>query len=120
MADILLVEDIPMQTTLLRRYLRDHHSVVGTAETADEAVEIADEYSPDVVVMDLSLKRGDGISATAEITAANPSTAVIVSTVAVGDDARTQATDAGADEYLIKPYSKAELLAAIDRVLTTT
>jgi two-component system chemotaxis response regulator CheY len=115
MADVLIVEDIALQASLLRRYLSGVHTVVGVAETATEAVELAAEADPHVIVMDLNLKSGDSASATAEITDSDPSTAVVISTVAVGDETIERAMEVGAEEFLIKPYDRQELLEAIER-----
>jgi DNA-binding NarL/FixJ family response regulator len=114
MADVLIVEDAGLQAALIKGFLSGTHSVVGTASTAARAVELAAETAPDAVVMDLRLAAGDGIEATREITAARPSTAVVISTVTVDPDTRRRAFDAGADEYLTKPYTRADLLAAIE------
>ena len=117
MADVLIVEDTGLQAALIKGFLSGAHSVVGTADTAARAVELADETAPDAVVMDLRLAAGDGIEATREITADRPATAVVISTVSADPDTRQRAFDAGADEYLVKPYTRADLLTAIEESL---
>jgi two-component system chemotaxis response regulator CheY len=117
MASVLIVEDTDVQAALLRGFVRGTHSVVGTAQGADEAVRVALETDPDVVVMDLNLEEGNGIDATAAIKSLENSIPVIISTVHVNDEVKEQAVEAGADEYLFKPYGKRELLQAIDRVV---
>jgi two-component system chemotaxis response regulator CheY len=117
MADVLLVEDTGLQAMLIKRFLSDAHTVVGTAETAKTAVELAQTTQPDAVVMDLRLAGGNGIEATKKIKSMQPAPAVIVSTVAIDQEIRQQAFAAGADEYLTKPYQKPDLLAAIEESL---
>jgi len=117
MANILLVENNDMQANLLQRYLNGRHTVIGQARTVDEAVDLFRSADPDAVVMDLKLDDGNGITATKEITAADPTVAVIISTVDVGEETKAEAAAAGADEYLFKPYERTELLDAIERAL---
>jgi two-component system chemotaxis response regulator CheY len=117
MADVLIVEDTGLQAALIKGFLSGTHSVVGTAGTAARAVERTVETAPDAVVMDLRLAAGDGIEATREITATRPATGVVISTVTVDPDTQQRALEAGADEYLTKPYTRADLLTAIEESL---
>lgn len=114
MADILIVEDIGLQRSLLRGFLSGVHYVIGTAETAEEAVECARETDPDAVVMDLNLAEGSGLDATERIKALDSEITIVVSTVTVNQETREKAFEAGADAYLDKPYSRDDLLDAIE------
>jgi DNA-binding response OmpR family regulator len=118
MATILIVEDTDLQTNLLIDFLRESHSVIGTADTPAEAVRLAMTKQPDAVLMDLKLRIGTGFDATAEIKAARPDTPVIISTVKATDALREEAADVGADAYLRKPYTQEELLEKIQQVLS--
>lgn len=117
MVAVMIVEDADVQAALLRGFLRESHTVVGTVGEADEAVQLAQETTPDVVVMDLNLREGNGIEATASIKSLDPAIPVIISTVHVSDEVREQALEAGADAYLFKPYSQEDLLTAIGSVM---
>jgi two-component system response regulator YesN len=117
MAEILIVEDAALQQMLIRRFIRSTHTVVGCATTESEAVELADEHDPDVVVMDINLAEGDGIGAARAIKAANPETGIIMSTAVVSDEIKALAQEIPIDESLIKPYSKRELEESIEAVL---
>lgn len=117
MTDVLIVEDIGLQRSLIQRFLSGTHDIVGTAETADAAVELARKTDPDAVVMDLNLAEGDGLDATRRIKALEFGTTVVVSTVTVSQETKQVAFEAGADAYLSKPYSRDDLLDAIDRGL---
>jgi CheY-like chemotaxis protein len=114
MANVLIVEDTGLQAMLIERFLSGAHTVVGRAETAGAAVELTQETQPDAVVMDLRLAEGNGIEATRKIKSTRPETVVIVSTIAIDQETRQQAFAAGADEFLNKPYSESDLLAAIE------
>lgn len=116
MATVLIVEDTDLQAALLRGFLRETHSIVGRARTADEAVSLARSGEPDVVIMDLHLEEGNGIDATAAISELDADPQIIVSTVVVDEETEERAMAAGADAYLTKPYGREELLAAIERV----
>jgi len=117
MAHVLIAEDVGMQATLIRRYLSGVHDVVDVVDTADEAVAAVRERDPDVVVMDLNLREGTGIEATAAIKALDRDVGVVASTVHADEDVRERALAAGADAYLIKPYERADLLAAVESIL---
>lgn len=67
--------------------------------------------------MDLRLKEGNGIEATAEIKAARPATTVVVSTVTVDQRTRRRVFETGADKYLSKPYTREDLLTAVEEGL---
>jgi CheY-like chemotaxis protein len=117
MADILIAEDVDVQATLIRRYLEGAHTVVDVVTTDDDAVEAVRATSPDAVVMDLNLQRGDGIDATEAIRGFDSGVAIVVSTVSVDEEAQERAFEAGADEYLVKPYRQQELLDAVESAI---
>lgn len=117
MAEILVVEDAPLQRTIIRRFLQPTHTVVAFADGESEAVRLASEHDPDVVIMDLDLLEGDGIAATGRIRSQPPEPKVIVSTAIVSDDVEERAKEIPVEAYLVKPYSERELLDTIDRAL---
>ena len=117
MADVLIVEDTGLQAALIKGFLSDAHTVIDTVQTAERAVERVREARPDAVVMDLRLEKGNGIEATAEIKSTRPETAVVISTVAVDQETRQRVFEAGGDKYLCKPYTKDDLLTAIEESL---
>jgi DNA-binding NarL/FixJ family response regulator len=94
----------------------DDLEVVGTGATGLEAVALATELAPDVVLMDLRMPDLDGDTATARILAAVPATRVVILTTYESDDAILSAIGAGASGYLLKAAPEAELLAGIRAV----
>lgn len=88
-------------------------AVVGEACDGREAVRLAAELKPDVIVMDLMMPEMDGANAIAEILAADPSAKVLVLTTFGTSDELRRALDNGAVSALIKDSEHAELLAAI-------
>jgi two-component system response regulator NreC len=90
--------------------------VVGEADTAEQAVRVAQETQPDLVLMDISMGDMGGIAATRQVLRACPATRVLMLTM--HDDAAyvQQALDAGAVGYVLKRAADSELLAAIRAV----
>lgn len=90
-------------------------TVVAEAENGLDAVRLAAEKKPDVIVMDLMMPKLDGAQATAQIRAANPDARIIILTTFGGSIDVKRALDAGAQSALVKATSQAELMDAIRR-----
>lgn len=90
--------------------------VVGTAADGEEAVALAVQRHPDVVLMDLRMPRLDGVAATARLVVDVPSAAVLVLTTFADDESIVAALTAGAKGYLTKDAGRAELAAAVRSV----
>ncbi|WP_378737877.1 response regulator [Nocardia brasiliensis] len=93
----------------------DGLAVVGEAATGSDAVRLAEQLTPDVVLMDLRMPGMDGIRATAAILAARPATRVVALTTFDDDDHLYPALAAGACGFLVKDASPADLLHGIHR-----
>ncbi|HEX5298620.1 MAG TPA: response regulator transcription factor [Streptosporangiaceae bacterium] len=96
--------------------LIDDVEVVGTASDGAEAVRLAEDYRPDVVLMDLRMPGTDGIAATADLRQRLPSTRVLVLTTYADEDAIVPALQAGARGYLTKDASAEQIETAIRAV----
>lgn len=118
MTRVLVVDDHPIVRAGLVGLVdaADDLDVVGTGATGLEAVRLATELRPDVVLMDLRMPDLDGDEATARILAAVPSTRVVILTTYETDDAILRAIGAGASGYLLKAAPEDELLAGIRAV----
>lgn len=117
MARVFVVEDAALQRTIIERFVRSEYTVVETEADGETAVGRIKELEPDVVIMDINLPSLDGISATEAIKTHNSETGIIVSTAVVNHEARAMADEIPIEDYLIKPYSKQELLEAIDKAV---
>ena len=100
----------------LRAGLKYHDFDVRTVGTGEEAVREAAGWRPDVILLDLGLPGMDGF---ATLRALRPATraAVIVVSVMPGEKDKVRALDAGADDYVVKPFGTDELVARIRAVL---
>ena len=112
---LLVADDHDVVRQGLRFYLRPDEEVeiVGEAADGEEAVAIARELRPDVVLMDLLMPRMNGIEATERIKAELPEVEIVALTSVLEDDAVTGAIRAGAIGYLLKNTKAEELSAAI-------
>jgi DNA-binding NarL/FixJ family response regulator len=115
---VVIVDDHPIVRAGLVGLVEsaDDLEVVGTGATGLDAVRLASELAPDVVLMDLRMPELDGDEATARILAAVPATRVVILTTYESDDAILSAIGAGASGYLLKAAPEAELLAGIRAV----
>jgi DNA-binding NarL/FixJ family response regulator len=115
---VLIVDDHPLYRDGLRALLTSLPGVVlaGEAIDGDEAVRMAREIAPDVVLMDLGMPGRSGIDATRAITSERPGTGVLVLTMFEDDDSVFSAMRAGARGYLLKDADRDELGRAIESI----
>lgn len=97
--------------------LLDGIELVGTAADGDEAVALAADLRPDVVLMDLRMPRVDGVAATRRLAAIGPAPRVVVLTTYADDASVLGALRAGARGYLTKDAGADEIRAAIEAVM---
>jgi two-component system, OmpR family, response regulator len=110
---ILIVEDEPKMAGLLRRGLTEEGHAVDVAHTGDEALWMAEAVDYDAIVLDLMLPGVDGIEVCRRWRAGGVTAPVLMLTARDAVEDRVAGLDAGADDYLPKPFSFAELLARL-------
>ncbi|HEY3688356.1 MAG TPA: response regulator transcription factor, partial [Streptosporangiaceae bacterium] len=115
MIRVILVDDHPVVREGLRGMLsvEDDITIVGEAGSGEEAVTLASVRAHDVILMDLRMPNGDGVSATERIIAARPSARVIVLTTYETDADILRAVEAGAAGYLLKDTTRTDLANAV-------
>jgi DNA-binding NarL/FixJ family response regulator len=115
---VLLADDHSLVRRGFRRILEDDEQmkVVGEASNGVEAIRMAHELKPRVVVMDLSMPELDGVQATKEIVKHLPNTEVLVLSMHAEDNYVRNAMDAGAKGYLLKSAIDVDLVGAIKTV----
>lgn len=90
--------------------------VVGVARDGQEAVELAQKLQPDLAVMDIHMPRMDGLTAIRALSAVSPATVCMIMSSEEQSDTVREAMAAGVREYLIKPFSTDEFVAAVRRL----
>jgi DNA-binding response OmpR family regulator len=119
MVRLLLVEDDPDIRRTLTRGLTEQGATVIPVETAVEAIKAVGTERPDAVVLDLGLPDLDGADVLALIRASSD-LPVVVATARDDEREIVRLLDAGADDYLIKPFSAAQVMARVRAVLRRT
>ena len=110
---ILIVEDEVKMASLLRRGLREEGLAADVARTGDDAVWMARATEYDAVVLDVMLPGTDGFEVCRRLREAGTWSPVLMLTARDAVEDRVEGLDAGADDYLTKPFSFAELLARL-------
>jgi two-component system KDP operon response regulator KdpE len=113
---VLVCDDEPQILRALRVILRDAGFEAIPAETAEEALDLAAVRPPDAAIIDLVLPDGDGVEVCREIRRWSRMPILVLS--AVGDeDVKVRALEAGADDYVTKPFGARELVARLHAAL---
>jgi two-component system KDP operon response regulator KdpE len=113
---VLIVEDDPAIRKVLCVLFETNGFRAVTADTCSLGIRQAQNYRPDVCIVDLGLPDGDGIDFIRKVRAWSP-VAIIVLTARVAELQRLAAFEAGADDYVIKPFSSPELLARVRAIM---
>lgn len=107
---VLVVEDEPEMRRFIRASLTSHGYRIVEAEGANEAIRLATSHLPELILLDLGLPDGDGIDLTRRFREWSRTPIIVISARGREDD-KVSALDAGADDYLTKPFGVNELLA---------
>lgn len=115
---VLIVDDLPETRENVRKLLQFESDieVIGQAGTGEEAVQMAKEHKPDIILMDINMPGIDGIGASQQITESVPTVQIIIMSVQSDPNYLRRAMMAGARDFLTKPFGGDELVAAIRRV----
>jgi len=114
--NILVVDDEPQITRVLKTTLASHGYSIRTAHDGDEAVQLMKDWPPDLVITDLRMPNMDGLSLCRHVRAKS-AVPIIVLSVRGEERTKVEALDAGADDYVTKPFSVDELLARVRAAL---
>lgn len=113
---ILIVDDEYQIIRVLKRSLQAHRYDVRTASNGESAMELFQDFHPDLVITDLSMPEMDGIELCREIRKISE-TPIIVLSVKGEEKTKVDALDAGADDYITKPFGMDELMARVRATL---
>jgi two-component system, OmpR family, response regulator MprA len=113
---VLVIEDDAEIADVLRRFLRQEGHDVRTATDGDGALPAAAEFVPDLVILDLGLPGLDGVEVCRRLRAEGD-VPILILTARTELEDRVEGLDSGADDYLVKPFERQELLARIRALL---
>jgi two-component system cell cycle response regulator CtrA len=114
---ILLVEDNPVAAKSIELKLTAEGHNVFTTDLGEDAIELADLYDYDLVLLDLELADMSGLEVLRAVRLKKVETPVIILTATGDIDTKVKALSAGADDFITKPFHKAELAARINAVV---
>ena len=118
---VMVVDDALFMRNMLKDiFTKAGHEVVGEAANGEEAVARYAELKPDLVTMDIVMPMKSGIEALHEIRGADPNACVVMCS-ALGQDALVvEAVQAGAKDFIVKPFKEERVLDVVRRVLGTS
>lgn len=117
MATVLVVDDDPKLLNMLRRTLTHEGYYTLTATDGNAALTEAQTHRPDVIVLDWMMPGLDGIGVMKQLRAADNNTLILMLTARDAVEDRVEGLERGADDYLVKPFAPAELLARLHALL---
>lgn len=115
---ILLVDDAAFMRMMIKDILsKNGYEILGEAENGAKAIEKYKELNPDLVIMDITMPEVDGIQAVKAIKEINPDAKIIMCS-AMGQQAMViEAIQAGAKDFIVKPFQADRVLEAVKKVL---
>jgi len=114
--NILVIDDEPQITRVLKTTLSSQGYAIRTASDGDEALQVMKEWMPDLLITDLRMPHMNGLELCRHVRAKSP-LPIIVLSVKGEEKIKVDALDAGADDYVTKPFSVNELLARVRAAL---
>ncbi|URM31611.1 response regulator [Cytobacillus firmus] len=118
-ARILIVDDAKfMRVTLSSILKKADHEIVGEGENGKEAVDLFANLKPDLVMMDITMPEMSGLEAVREIKRDNPNAKVIMCSAMGQQKVVVESIEAGAKDFIIKPFDEGRVLEAVNRVLS--
>jgi len=109
---ILVVDDEPQITRVLRTTLSSHGYEIRVANDAEAALDVVSDWPPELIITDLSMPNMSGIDLTRKVRSKSD-VPIIVLSVRGEERSKIEALDAGADDYVMKPFNMNELLARV-------
>lgn len=118
MTKVLVTDDAAFMRMQLKDMLSKlDYEVIGEAENGQVAIEKYQELQPDIVTMDITMPEMDGIAAVKEIKKINPAAKVIMCSAMGQQNAVVEAIQAGANDFIVKPFTKERVEEAFAKLL---
>lgn len=116
---ILIVDDASFMRMMIKGFLTKHgYTIADEASNGAEAVEKYKQVSPDLVTMDITMPEMDGIEAVKAIRQMDPNAKIIMCSAMGQQNMVVQAIQAGARDFIVKPFQEDRVIEAIKKVLT--
>lgn len=117
-ANVLVVDDAKfMRLTIGNILTKSNHTVIGEAENGKDAVSLYRDHQPDLVTMDITMPEMNGIEAVREIVKDFPKAKIIMCSAMGQQRLIVDAIEAGAKDFIVKPFDESRVLEAVKRVL---
>lgn len=115
---VMIVDDAPFVREVLGQILRTHKfEVVGEAADGEEAVQMASELKPELIIMDIVMPKKSGIQATQEILSLHPSVKIVACSTEGSENIVTKAIEAGCCDFIVKPFEQAQLINTLNKAM---
>ena len=114
---VLIVDDEPDTVTVLEKMLDGRGYAVNRAYDGDQALKVAAQFKPDLVLLDVMMPEQDGWLVCAKLKAVRPAPKIVIFTVLKHGEADRFADFVHADDILHKPFTREQLLMSVDRAL---
>ncbi|WP_306798577.1 response regulator [Oceanobacillus saliphilus] len=119
MAKILIVDDAKFMRNNLTVILeKNQHAIVGEAENGKDAIALYKQHQPDLVTMDITMPVMNGIDAIKEIKLIDPDSKIIVCSAMGQQKVVVEAIEAGAQDFIVKPFDENRVMETVNNVLT--
>ncbi|GAB4486696.1 MAG: response regulator transcription factor [Anaerolineales bacterium] len=117
MPTVLIVDDDPKLLKMLQRTLAYENLTVFTASNGQEALEVIDQQRPDLLILDWMMPKMDGLTLLQQLRGEKNKVPVLMLTARDAIENRVEGLESGADDYLVKPFAPAELVARVHALL---
>ena len=112
----MVVDDAPFILEIIRHTLKNTaYQIIGEASNGAEAIELAQNIRPDIILMDIIMPHKSGIDAAKEILKSLPNTKIIAFSTADQESMVMLALEAGCCDYIVKPFKSEQLLKTLDK-----
>jgi two-component system, chemotaxis family, chemotaxis protein CheY len=119
LAKIVIVDDAKfMRITLSNILMKGEHEVVGEGENGKDAIQLYRELKPQLMTMDITMPEMNGIDALREIKKEFPDAKIIMCSAMGQQKMVVEAIEAGAKDFIVKPFDEGRVINAINRVLS--
>jgi len=117
MKSVMIVDDAAFMRLNLKNILKDSYEIIGEAKNGQEAVEMYQELTPDIVTMDITMPVMDGLEAIRTIKNIDPDSKIIVCSAMGQQKMIIAAIEAGAKDFIVKPFKEERVIAAIKKFI---